>query len=68
MRIIYVCGYDGNECKKYKVQLDDDGNVIKPNIDCTMTTCDRCGFMGKPWIRMEFKTRIEDNERGLMWI
>ena len=54
MRLIYVCGYDGNECKKYKVRIDDDGEVLLPDVDCNILECDRCGFMGSPWVRLEF--------------
>lgn len=55
MKVIYVCGYDGNECKKYKVKLDDAGNVIEQKITCTICDCDRCGFIGNPWVRVELK-------------
>ena len=61
MRIVYVCGYDGNECKKHKVQLDDNGNIVEPNVDCTMIKCGRCGFMGKPWVRMEVQKSKGDD-------
>ena len=31
MKIVYICGYDGSECKKYRVELDEEGNV-KENV------------------------------------
>ena len=53
MRLVVVCGYDGNECKKLKVKLDDDGNIIYPDMkDCTYAECE-CYFMGSPWVRVE---------------
>ncbi len=59
MRVVYVCGYDGCECEKYKVRLDHNGRVIPPEVKCNLTECDRCYFMGEPWVRIE----IQKDER-----
>lgn len=53
MKIVYVCGYDGCECSKYKVKLDKDGYVKDQQFNCDQNVCDRCHFMGKPWARLE---------------
>ena len=53
MKVVYTCGYDGNECKKYRVKLDEEGNVKEQEIKCTSRDCDRCWFMGRPWVRIE---------------
>lgn len=55
MKVAYICGCDGKECEKYKVKLDEDGNIIPQKIECTMRDCDRCGFIGDPWARVEMK-------------
>lgn len=55
MRLVVVCGYDGNECKKYKLTIDDDGLIKCPEPDCNLTECERCYFMGKPWVKIEMK-------------
>ena len=52
-RVVYICGYDGKVCEKYKVRLNDDGEVVDQQINCTMADCDRCGFIGNPWVRLE---------------
>lgn len=54
MRVIYKCGYDGQECCKYKVKLDENGKVIKQELKCEENGCDRCYFMGKPWANVVF--------------
>lgn len=53
MKIVYICGYDGSECKKYRVELDEEGNVKEQKFECTLNDCDSCHFMGKPWARLE---------------
>ena len=53
MKVAYICGCDGNECKKYKVKLDREGNIKPQEIKCTLNDCDRCYFMAKPWARIE---------------
>lgn len=55
MKVVYVCGYDGNECAKYKVKLDENGNIIEQEINCTLRECDRCHFIGNPWARVELQ-------------
>lgn len=55
MRIIYECGYDGNECEKYKVKLDENGNIKPQCFECDKNGCERCYFMGKPWARISLK-------------
>ena len=62
MKVIYECGYDGNECENYKVELDSEGNVIEKEFKCCLyftndgqVQCDRCYFSGKPWTRVVLK-------------
>ena len=59
MKVVYICGYDGNECKKYRVKLDEEGNVKPQKIECTMAVCNRCGFMGNPWARIEIVKEVD---------
>ena len=55
MKIVNVCGYDGKICEKYRVKLDKDGTVKEEKIKCDLNMCERCHFMGKPWVRLEIK-------------
>ena len=69
MRLVYKCGYDGNTCEKYKVQLDDKGFVKPIEPTCDPSCCDRCWFMGRPWFRLEMTNEncevfIMNNQKG----
>lgn len=59
MKVFYECGYDGEPCENYKVELDDEGNIVEKDIKCSLyftndgqVQCERCYFASHPWARV----------------
>lgn len=59
MKVVYLCKYDGFECKNVIPKLDERGNVIKPKEKdgewTACTKCDRNHCLGKCFGSLEIK-------------